>query len=107
VTLDDRDKQPHREKGKEMQSYPAAVISGARTKGVGLNDIQVESYAGYRGDQEPRVLILEGRRLIVQEILGRWRGPTGRYFRIRTSDGREYELLHEESTGLWSESGRV
>lgn len=72
-----------------------------------MSEVEVECYAGYRGDEEPRTLIIEGRRLMVQQILRRWRGTAGRYFRVRASDGREYELLHEEATGLWSEVGRT
>jgi len=72
-----------------------------------MTEVKVECYAGYRGDEEPRILIFQGRRLMVQEIVSRWRGTAGRYFRVRASDGREYELLHQEATDLWTEVGRT
>jgi len=72
-----------------------------------MAEIEVECYAGYRGDEEPRSLVIDGRRLLVQEIVRRWRDVNGRRFRVRCKDGREYDLSHDESTGLWTEIGRA
>ena len=41
-----------------------------------LRALSVECHAGYRGEEEPRALTLDGRRLAVAEILDRWLAPT-------------------------------
>ena len=64
--------------------------------------IQVETYAGYRGDQEPRAFTIGDRRLAVRELEDRWTGPDYRYFRVLASDGDTYVLRHDEGTGDWT-----
>jgi hypothetical protein len=63
--------------------------------------IRVECYAGYRGDQEPRVFWLGERRLEVLEIVDRWLGPDYRHFRVSASDGDTYILRHDGRDGEW------
>ena len=63
--------------------------------------IQVESYAGYRGEQEPRVFFLGERRLEVIEIVDRWTEPRRRWFKCRASDGNTYILRHDEAGAEW------
>ncbi|HXK60470.1 MAG TPA: hypothetical protein PLP42_11315 [Acidobacteriota bacterium] len=72
-----------------------------------MTDIQVECYAGYRGDEEPRVLVRDGHRLPVLVILRRWRDTNGRGFRVRCVDGCEYEIFYDEAAGSWFELGRA
>lgn len=72
-----------------------------------MNDFEVECYSGCRGEEEPRAIVREGRRLRVEQIEARWIGVAGRYFRVRCSDGRVYDLLYQESEGRWSETGRA
>lgn len=64
--------------------------------------IQVECYAGYRGDQEPRSFTLGERRLDVREVQDRWAGPDHRYFKVAASDGDLYVLRHDGITGEWT-----
>ena len=64
--------------------------------------IDVECYAGYRGDQEPRAFTIGDRRLTVREVQDRWAGPDYRYFRVAASDGDTYVLRHDERTGEWT-----
>ncbi len=64
--------------------------------------IQVECYAGYRGDEEPRAFTLGERRLDVREVQDRWAGPDYRYFRVAASDGDLYVLRHDRNTGEWT-----
>jgi len=63
--------------------------------------IRVESYAGYRGEQEPRVFFLGERPLEVIEIVDRWMEPGRRWFKCRASDGNSYILRHDEAGGEW------
>ncbi|MDH4067210.1 MAG: hypothetical protein OEW19_22645 [Acidobacteriota bacterium] len=64
--------------------------------------IQVECYAGYRGDEEPRAFALGARRLEVVEIRDRWQGTDYRYFKVSASDGDTYVLHHDERSGEWA-----
>ena len=63
--------------------------------------IRVECYAGHRGEQEPRALMLGERRLEVRELLDRWLDPAHRYFKVRVDDGQVFILRHDEGTGEW------
>ena len=63
--------------------------------------IRVESYAGYRGEQEPRAFWLGERRLEVLEIVDRWFAPEQRWFRARADDGHLYILRYDERPDVW------
>ena len=64
--------------------------------------IDVECYAGYRGEQEPRSFALGTARLDVTAIHDRWHGPDYRYFRVTASDGNTYVLRHDGAAGEWT-----
>ena len=51
--------------------------------------IGVECYAGHRGEQTPRTLILGGRRIAVADLLDAWLAPDYRYFKLRGADDDE------------------
>jgi hypothetical protein len=63
--------------------------------------VEVECYAGYRGEQEPRAFRLGERRLEVMEIVDRWMEPDRRWFKCRASDGHSYILRHDEGADAW------
>jgi hypothetical protein len=63
--------------------------------------IRVESYAGYRGEQEPRAFWLGERRLDVLEIVDRWMEPQRRWYKVHAGDGHTYILRHDEQAGEW------
>lgn len=63
--------------------------------------ITVECYAGHRGEQEPRRLILDGRTIEVAEIVDRWLAPDYRYFKLRDPEGATWIVRHDAGTGLW------
>jgi hypothetical protein len=44
--------------------------------------VRVECYAGHRGEQTPRTLILGDRRIDVAEVVDAWLAPDYRYFKI-------------------------
>jgi hypothetical protein len=64
--------------------------------------IEVQCYAGHRGDEEPRSFVLGERRLVVLEIRDRWHGPDYRYFKVLADDGDTYVLRHDERSGVWT-----
>lgn len=62
--------------------------------------VTVECYAGYRGEETPRRLLLGARRIAVVEVLDRWLAPDHRYFKLRGDDGGLYILRHDVA-GEW------
>lgn len=58
--------------------------------------VGVECYAGHRGEQTPRTLILGGRRIAVAEVLDAWLAPDYRYFKLKATDGGTYLVRHDE-----------
>jgi hypothetical protein len=63
--------------------------------------IRVDCYAGYRGEEKPRVFFLGKRRIQVVEVLDRWLAPDHRYFKVRDDDAAVYILRHDEVAGEW------
>jgi hypothetical protein len=66
-----------------------------------LLTIGVECYAGYRGEQTPRALILGDRRIAVAEAVDAWLAPDQRYFKLRGADGNTYLVRHDERSNTW------
>ena len=66
-----------------------------------LNQIKVDCYSGYRGEETPRRFWLESRCVEVREILDRWLSPDHRYFKILASDGDVYILRHDPGEQFW------
>jgi hypothetical protein len=63
--------------------------------------VGVECYAGHRGEQTPRTLILGDRRIAVAEVLDAWLAPDYRYFKVRGADGDTYLVRHDERSNNW------
>jgi hypothetical protein len=64
-------------------------------------EIQVECYAGYRGEETPRAFFLGERRIEVTEVFDRWLAPDYRYFKIEGNDGGLYILRHDVMSDKW------
>jgi len=64
--------------------------------------VEVISYAGYRGEEEPRTLVLAGEPHDVLGIDDRWYDPEARYFRVAVADGHVYLLRHDTFNNRWS-----
>jgi len=63
--------------------------------------VDVECYAGHRGEQTPCMLILGDRRIVVAEVVDAWLAPDYRYFKLRGSDGDTYLVRHDERSDTW------
>jgi hypothetical protein len=63
--------------------------------------VNVECYAGHRGEQTPRTLILGDRRIAVAAVLDAWLAPDYRYFKLRGADGDTYIVRHDERSDTW------
>ena len=65
--------------------------------------VQVECYAGRKGDERPVRFRLGQHEYMVEELLDQWYGPEHVCFRIRANDGNLYILRHHTSVpdGDW------
>jgi hypothetical protein len=64
--------------------------------------LNVECYAGHRGEQSPRTLILGDRRIAVA-VVDAWLSPDYRYFKLKGEgeDGDTYLVRHDERSSTW------
>jgi hypothetical protein len=62
--------------------------------------VEVECYAGHRGEETPRRFQLGDEWLEVTEIVDRWLAPDHRYFKVRAGGGT-YVLRHDAVNGTW------
>lgn len=63
--------------------------------------LRVECYAGHRGEETPRALILDDRRIEVVEVLDRWLAPDHRYFKLKGDDDDVYIVRHDPNADAW------
>ncbi len=63
--------------------------------------IQVECYAGYRGEETPRRFRMGTQNIEVQKILDRWLAPDHRYFKVLGNDNAVYILRHDTASWNW------
>jgi len=63
--------------------------------------IQVECYAGYRGEEIPRFIRMAKNKIKVKEIVDRWIAPDHRYFKLIGEDDATYIVRHETATWQW------
>ena len=66
-----------------------------------LPGIGVECYAGHRGEQTPRTLLVGDRRIDVAEVVDAWLAPEYRYFKLRGADGNTYLVRNDERSDTW------
>lgn len=71
--------------------------------------VEVECYAGYKGNETPRAFFRSGRRITVVEVLDRWyEGGISRravhqdYFRVLTAEGDVVILRYNHVFQRWS-----
>jgi hypothetical protein len=62
---------------------------------------RVECYNGHRGEESPRAIVIDQRRVEVVEILDRWLAPDHRYFKVKGSDGDVYIVRHDAAADAW------
>lgn len=69
--------------------------------------IRVTSYSGYRNEETPHVLMIDGRTITVAEVLARSISEERegrrrqRSFTVRGDDGAIYRVRHDEARGEW------
>jgi len=70
-----------------------------------VGDGIVECHSGYAYAERPAALRWESQRLEIIEILSEWRTPGGKCFRVKTEDGRTFELAYIELNDEWTIKG--
>ena len=63
--------------------------------------VEVECYAGHRGEETPRRFHLGKHTVEVADVLDQWLAPDHRYFKLRGREGATYLLRHDEISGRW------
>ncbi len=63
--------------------------------------VRVICYEGYRSEETPRAFLLGDRRILVVDILDRWRGQDHEYVKLRGSDGALYILRYGAARDEW------
>ena len=63
--------------------------------------IQVECYAGHRGEETPRRFWLGEKKIEVTDVKDRWLSPDHRYFKILGTDQAAYILRHDTHLDVW------
>jgi hypothetical protein len=61
----------------------------------------VECHSGAEYADRPLAFTWQGQRLEIADILGQWRTPNEKGFRIRTTDGQAFELTYREIPDDW------
>ncbi len=63
--------------------------------------LQVECYAGYRGEEIPRRFHIGSRTIEVIEVIDRWLSPEHRYFKVLGNDEGIYILRYDTLANRW------
>jgi hypothetical protein len=77
-----------------------------------FKEVRVESYAGYKGEETPRAVILDGTRFEVASVISRKRvldsdrGRVREVWRCRLEDGRTVTVERLERVG-WRVSAAI
>jgi hypothetical protein len=64
--------------------------------------VQVQCYAGRKGDERPVRFRIGNCDYMVEEIVEQWYGPDHGFYKVRADDGNLYLLRHLSSAGTWS-----
>ena len=67
-----------------------------------MENIQVECYGGYRGEETPRRFWLGARRVEISRVMDRWLAPDHRYFKVLGDDKGIYILRHDPYGNRWA-----
>ena len=65
------------------------------------NQVTVQCYAGFKGDERPTSFTFQGRSLRVEEIVDRWYDVDYNCFKVLAEDGSTYLLRHDLNSDHW------
>lgn len=64
--------------------------------------VRVECYAGYKADERPARVLLDGQMVQIALVEDRWYSPGSTYFRIQLDNGERYVLRRQEAQDIWT-----
>jgi hypothetical protein len=64
--------------------------------------VRVECYAGYKADERPARVLLDGQMVEIAMLEDRWYSPGSTYFRILLCNGERYVLRRQEAQDVWT-----
>ena len=70
-------------------------------KNAGSVKVCVECSPDQLGEDTPRQLRFDDRRVEVIDIIDRWLAPDHRYFKLKGRDAATYILHHDVASGTW------
>ena len=63
---------------------------------------QVECYSGARFAERPVSFHFLGQLYVVEEVVKRWISPSVLHFRVRTTEGEDFELAYDKPADEWT-----
>lgn len=63
--------------------------------------VDVECYAGYRGEETPRRFRLGDRQIDIADVVDSWLAPNHRYFKVQDAQGDLYILRNDVAADRW------
>jgi len=63
--------------------------------------VHVETYSGYKSDERPVRVTIDGEPREVAEVEDRWYSPGATFFRVRLAGGERYVLRRIEAQVVW------
>jgi hypothetical protein len=63
--------------------------------------IEVQCYSGYKADERPLSFVLDGKKLMIDKIIDRWRTPGYDFFQVVADNGKTYLLKNDRESGRW------
>ncbi len=74
-----------------------------------FEEIEVECYAGYKGEETPRAFVYQGKRHEIIEVVDRWyqggldpHDPRHDYFRVKTNEGEIFIIRYTPRFQAWT-----
>ena len=64
--------------------------------------VHVETYSGYKADERPLRVTIDGHAQEVAEVEDRWYSPGATFFRVRLTTGERYVLRRIEAQEVWT-----
>ena len=85
--------------------HAPTAAAGVVVAAMDAQAVEVICYSGHVADEEPRAVVLDGRRLEVVAVERRWQEPEARFFVVRLADGARCGLRQEVTTRTWTMTG--
>lgn len=63
--------------------------------------LHVECLPGRGGQDTPRMLVIGGRKVFVEEVLDTWTGAGHVYFKLKGDDGETYVIQQDTTSKVW------